>query len=130
MNDFLSITETPGALLNAEQMGRMALRYSLAAELAAGRRVLEVSCGAGVGLNLLAAAARTVTACDYAASVLPLAQQAAGVRVPLAAADAQALSDLRRAHQVVQVDLPAHRANVGGRHYGPRGCLRQVYRTS
>ena len=91
MNDFLSITETPGALLNAEQMGRMTLRYSLAAELAAGRRVLEVSCGAGVGLNLLAAAAGTLAACDYAASVLPLAQQATGAHVPLAAADAQAL---------------------------------------
>ena len=51
MNDFLSITETPGALLNAEQMGRMTLRYSLAAELAAGRRVLEVSCGAGVAFE-------------------------------------------------------------------------------
>lgn len=49
----LTITETPGALLNQEQMGRMALRYSLAADLGAGRRVLDASCGAGSGLGLL-----------------------------------------------------------------------------
>ena len=91
MADFLAITETPGALLNAEQMGRMALRYSLAAELAAGRRVLEVACGAGIGLGLLLNAAGALTACDYSLAGLSLAQQASGVRVPLAAADAHNL---------------------------------------
>ena len=37
--DYLSITETPGTLLNREQLGRMVLRYSLAAELGTRRRV-------------------------------------------------------------------------------------------
>ncbi|MFC1465281.1 MAG: class I SAM-dependent methyltransferase [Candidatus Brachytrichaceae bacterium NZ_4S206] len=91
MTDFLSITETPGALLNREQLGRMALRYSLAAELAGGRRVLEVACGAGVGLGLLLGVARSLAACDYSTAALALAQQSTGAQVLLAAADAQHL---------------------------------------
>lgn len=89
--DYLSITETPGSLLNREQLGRMVLRYSLAVELAAGRRVLEVSCGAGIGFELLAAVAQQFNACDYSTRVLALAQKAAVGHVPLAAAHAQAL---------------------------------------
>jgi ubiquinone/menaquinone biosynthesis C-methylase UbiE len=91
MSDFLSITETPGALLNAEQVGRMALRYSLVAEMGVGRRVLEVSCGAGIGLGLLLGSAQSVTACDYSTSVLALAQEAVGAQAALTAADAQRL---------------------------------------
>jgi len=91
MSDFLSITETPGALLNNEQLGRMTLRYSLAAEMAVGRRVLEVSCGAGIGLGLLLGSARSLTACDYSPAVLALAQHTVGAQVALTAADAQCL---------------------------------------
>lgn len=91
MTDFLTITETPGALLNAEQMGRMALRYSLAADLGAGRRVLDASCGAGSGLGLLMDAAHTLVGSDYSTAALTLAQQASAGRIALAAADAQRL---------------------------------------
>ncbi len=91
MTDFLTITETPGALLNAEQMGRMALRYSLAADLGAGRRVLDASCGAGSGLGLLVDAAQTLVGSDYSTAALTLAQQASAGRIALAAADAQHL---------------------------------------
>lgn len=91
MTDFLSITEKPGSLLNNEQIGRMVLRYSLAAEMAVSRRVLEVSCGAGVGLGLLLDVAQSLTACDYSTSVLALAQNTVGTRVALSAADAQCL---------------------------------------
>ncbi len=89
--DYLSITETPGTLLNREQLGRMVLRYSLAAELGTRRRVLEVSCGAGIGFGLLASSADWFTACDYSKGGLALAQEAASRHVPLAVADAQAL---------------------------------------
>lgn len=91
VDDYLSITETPGSVLNREQLGRMALRYSLAAELATGRRVLEVSCGAGIGMGLIAPRAASLTACDYSTAGLVLAQGAAGGRVRLAGADAQIL---------------------------------------
>lgn len=101
MSDFLSITETPGALLNREQLGRMVLRYSLAAEMAAGRRVLEVSCGAGIGLGLLLGAAQSLTACDYSTSALALAQEAVGAQVALAAADAQRLPYIADAFDLI-----------------------------
>lgn len=101
MADFLAITETPGALLNAEQIGRMALRYSLAAELAAGHRVLEVACGAGIGLGLLVDAADALTACDYSLAGLALAQRTAGARIPLAAADAHELPYARAAFDLI-----------------------------
>lgn len=91
MTDFLSITETPGALLTREQLGRMALRYSLAAKMAAGRRVLEVACGAGIGLGLLVGVARSLAACDYSTSALTLAHRSVGKQVMLTAADAQRL---------------------------------------
>lgn len=89
--DFLTITETPGALLNAEQMGRMALRYSLAAEMATGRRVLEVSCGAGIGLGLLLDDARSIAASDYSTAAVQLASSALRASVALTTADAQFL---------------------------------------
>jgi SAM-dependent methyltransferase len=91
MADFLTITETPGALLNAEQLGRMVLRYSLATDLGAGRRVLDASCGAGSGLGLLVDAAHTLVGSDYSTAALTLAQQASAGRIALAAADAQHL---------------------------------------
>ena len=91
MHDFLEITETPGALLNHEQLGRMVLRYSLAAELAAGCRVLEIACGAGLGLGLLCGVARSVAACDCSLAALALAQRAADTQVAFSAADAQSL---------------------------------------
>ena len=101
MNDFLSITETPGALLNDEQLGRMALRYSLAAEMAVGRRVLEVSCGAGIGLGLLLGVAQSLTACDFSTSVLVLAQNAVSLQVALSAADAQHLPFTSAAFELI-----------------------------
>lgn len=91
MTDFLAIIETPGALLTVEQLSRMALRYSLAAEMAGGRRVLEVACGAGVGLGLLIGVARSLAACDCSASALALAHRSVGKQVMLTAADAQQL---------------------------------------
>ncbi|MCX7853378.1 MAG: class I SAM-dependent methyltransferase [Caldilineales bacterium] len=91
MGDFLSIVETPGALLNREQWERMALRYSLAAEMAAQRRVLEVACGAGVGLGLLLNRAQRLVACDLSPAALALARRNVGAHVTLSAADAQHL---------------------------------------
>ncbi len=130
MSDFLSITETPGALLNDEQLGRMALRYSLAAEMAAGRRVLEVSCGAGVGLGLLFDVAHSLTACDYSTAVLVVAQQAVGARAALCAADAQRLPYIDNAFDLIlsfeaiyYLPQPASFLRECRRLLTPGGCL-------
>ncbi|MCS7222078.1 MAG: class I SAM-dependent methyltransferase [Anaerolineae bacterium] len=78
-------------MLNAEQLERIRLRYSLAAEMAINRRVLEVSCGAGVGLGLFMYTARFVTACDISFPALALARQTIKADVLLVAADAHQL---------------------------------------
>ncbi len=101
MTDFLTITETPGSLLNDEQMGRMALRYSLAAEMAAGRRVLEVSCGAGIGLGLLLQDVQSLAACDYSSAALALAGCSLGASASLTAADAQHLPYVDNAFDLI-----------------------------
>ncbi len=87
--DYATITEQPGALLNDAQMQRYTHRYGHAATLAHGRRVLEIACGAGGGLDYLARHARQVIGLDYTAAVLAQAQ--AATRRPLVQADAQRL---------------------------------------
>ena len=62
--DYSRITETPDTHASADQMQILHTRYGLAAEYATGREVLEVACGAGVGLGMLARVARRVVAGD------------------------------------------------------------------
>jgi len=51
--DFTEVTELAGAEISAEQLERMAHRYSWAAGYCGGRDVVEVACGSGQGLGLL-----------------------------------------------------------------------------
>lgn len=66
-------------------------RYAHAAERAAGRRVLEVGCGPGLGLGLLASRASFVVGGDYDLGLLRVARRTYGPRAPLVRLDAQAL---------------------------------------
>jgi ubiquinone/menaquinone biosynthesis C-methylase UbiE len=89
MLDYTEVTEQPGTLLSADQLHRYAQRYALAAEMAVGKRVLEVACGAGGGLALMEQAAHQIVGLDCTWHVLTHAQRAA--TAPLMQADAQAL---------------------------------------
>jgi len=62
--DFSRVTERPGQGASATQLAMMQARYGWAARFAAGKDVLEAGCGAGMGLSVLAAEARSVTAGD------------------------------------------------------------------
>ena len=62
--DFASVTEQPWQGATRMQMSMLRTRYGWAAEYAAGRDVLEVACGAGLGLGWLAKLARRVEAGD------------------------------------------------------------------
>jgi ubiquinone/menaquinone biosynthesis C-methylase UbiE len=77
------ITETTGGGLTSEAAQMMATRYALAAEAAAGRRVLELGCGAGLGLGLIARRARLTVGGDYSQSLLASGRQHYGTRIPL-----------------------------------------------
>lgn len=91
MQDFTTITETPGSSLNAEQLARILQRYHFGATLAKDKAVLEVACGAGSGLGILQQQARSLVGCDYTEPVLRMAQAHYGQRAPLVCADAQQL---------------------------------------
>lgn len=73
-HDYTSITELPGTLLNDEQLTRICQRYQLAMAHAGDRRVLEVACGAGIGLQALSSVAASVVGLDYTMPVLQVAQ--------------------------------------------------------
>jgi ubiquinone/menaquinone biosynthesis C-methylase UbiE len=87
--DYTSITELPASLLTPDQMHRFAHRYGYAKSLASGKRLLEVACGAGGGLEYLAQDAEQVIGLDATSTVL--AQARAHSQAPLAQGDAQRL---------------------------------------
>lgn len=90
-SDFTAITEMPGGLVTSEQRARLWQRYTLATAHAAGRRVLEVACGAGLGLGVVAEKADWLIGGDFTAPVLEMAHRHYGGAVPLARFDAQRL---------------------------------------
>lgn len=68
-----------------------ATRYAVAAERAAGRDVLEIACGAGQGLGLLARRARRVVGADVTPALVREARAHYRDRIPLLCADAMRL---------------------------------------
>ena len=88
-NDYTSITELPASLLTPDQMRRFAHRYGYAHSNARGKRLLEVACGAGGGLDYLAQNATQVVGLDATSTVLAQAQRHS--HVPLVQGDAQRL---------------------------------------
>lgn len=63
-NDYTTITETPSNKASQEQIARLYTRYKFASEFCKDKDVLEIACGAGVGLGYLANYARKVVGCD------------------------------------------------------------------
>jgi SAM-dependent methyltransferase len=68
--DYTTVTETWGLPASPEQLAMQYHRYRVAAGLCAGRDVLEVGCGSGMGLPYLARRARTVIGGDYTMGLL------------------------------------------------------------
>jgi lipopolysaccharide/colanic/teichoic acid biosynthesis glycosyltransferase/SAM-dependent methyltransferase len=89
--DFSTVTELPGHGATAEQYSMLQTRYHLAAKLAAGKDVLELACGPGVGLGCLAQAARRVVAGDFDPTLVVAAARQYGSRVEVRQLDAQNL---------------------------------------
>lgn len=89
--DFSSVTEVIGNRLTAEAISMMFTRYRFGAALARGKDVLEVACGSGQGLGLLAASARRVVGGDFTASLAEQAGMQYKGRVPVLRLDAHAL---------------------------------------
>ncbi|MBA7662258.1 Ubiquinone biosynthesis O-methyltransferase [subsurface metagenome] len=81
----------PGAKISSEQLQMICCRYYTAAQYAQGKQVLEVGCGAGLGLGYLSRIARKVIGGDYSEANLRYAHQHYGERVGLLLLDAQRL---------------------------------------
>jgi SAM-dependent methyltransferase len=91
--DFSQVSERPGQKASALQLRMLSARYHWAARQADGADLLEVACGAGMGLPVLAAAARSVTAGDLDPRLLAEARAAAAgdPKITVRAFDAQQL---------------------------------------
>lgn len=88
---FENVTEAAGIPVTAEAADMIYTRYRVGAHLASGKRVLELGCGAGNGLGLLARRAAQLVGADYSEVLLGLARRHFGDRVPLARLTAEAL---------------------------------------
>lgn len=91
VTDFSTVTETPTALFTRQAIAMNIHRYRLAASRASGRRVLEVACGVGQGLGLLARTSKSLVAGDVTLRLLHQARRHYGDRFPLYCFDAQAM---------------------------------------
>lgn len=67
------------------------MRYSLAADACDGKEVLEIACGAGMGLGLLAKKAKRVVAGDFSETLLNRARKHYGSRAAFVRLDAHFL---------------------------------------
>src|SRR5271156_5958760 len=72
--DFSKVTELPGQRATRIQMAMLRARYGWAASRAKDADVLEVACGAGLGLAWLTGVARSVEAGDLDATNCELAR--------------------------------------------------------
>lgn len=62
--DYITVTEIPGAKASKEQLARLFQRYHFALPLCRDKEVLEIACGAGLGLGYMAKVARRVVGGD------------------------------------------------------------------
>jgi ubiquinone/menaquinone biosynthesis C-methylase UbiE len=75
LTNFLTVTETPGAKASKEQIERLYHRYHFAVPFCQGKDVLEVACGAGMGLGYLSQSARKVVGADIDDNILHIAKK-------------------------------------------------------
>jgi len=72
---YADVTELPGIRVTKEQLERLFHRYHFAVEFCKDKDVLEVACGAGLGLGYLARRAKKVFAGDIDENNLSFAQE-------------------------------------------------------
>jgi ubiquinone/menaquinone biosynthesis C-methylase UbiE len=98
---FADVTELAGTEISAEQLERMSHRYHWAAGFCAGKDVVEVACGSGQGLGILAATSASLEAGDISSKILDIPRRHYGSRVKLTEFDAQALPFADRSKDVI-----------------------------
>jgi len=75
MEGYITVTEIPGIKASREQIARMYHRYHFSSSFCKGKDVLEVACGAGMGLGYLKRFARKVVGGDIDNNILEYAKR-------------------------------------------------------
>lgn len=86
-----SFTDLAGDPASVPQLTRLNARYRWLCTYCPNRDVVEISCGSGQGLGLVARDARRVVGGDYSSDNLSIAHRTYGNRIPLVRLDAHAL---------------------------------------
>lgn len=73
-SNYFNVTERPGHNATKDQLSMMLTRYNLAGEYISNKKVLEIACGAGMGLGYLAEKAATVVGGDIDARLVDIAK--------------------------------------------------------
>lgn len=89
--DYGTVTEQIGDLVSQEALSMLYSRYHYASQYCAGKRVLEVACGPGLGLRYLAKHARFIVGGDFTQSLVDTARRSSQTVVPVMRMDAQTL---------------------------------------
>jgi 2-polyprenyl-3-methyl-5-hydroxy-6-metoxy-1,4-benzoquinol methylase len=95
--------EIPGRMLTLEQLQMVYYRYYTAGKFVRGKQVLEVGCGAGIGLGYLAKRAKKVIGTDYSEDNLRYAQQHYKGKIELLLQDAHNLAFKDNSFDVIVV---------------------------
>jgi ubiquinone/menaquinone biosynthesis C-methylase UbiE len=93
MGEYSTVTELPGHKASKEQIERLFHRYHFASTFCIGKDILEVACGAGMGLGYLERFAKKVIGGDIDENILELAlkQYRGRNKIELRKLDAQKL---------------------------------------
>lgn len=89
VRDYFKVTEQWGSPASSQQIDMLHTRYRLAAEHSEGRDVVELACGSGLGLPLIARRARRVVGGDITEGNVRAAREKSGL--PIVRFDAHAL---------------------------------------
>jgi ubiquinone/menaquinone biosynthesis C-methylase UbiE len=89
--DYSLVSEIPGIRVTREAASMLYTRYRFASSFCESKDVLELGCGAGIGLGHLARHARLLIGGDYSESMLRSARYSDRLPVPLVRLDAQGL---------------------------------------
>ncbi|QOJ32631.1 MAG: class I SAM-dependent methyltransferase [Gammaproteobacteria bacterium] len=79
--DFLDVTEVAGEPISSEQLERLCHRYFWAREYCRNRDAVELACGTGPGLGILAQAARSFDAGDFSGQMVERVRRHYGNRI-------------------------------------------------
>lgn len=88
-NYFSKIAENPGEGVTKEQISMFVTRYNFAAKYSLNKKIIEIACGPGIGLEYLSTVAKEVYAGDIDTNLLKIAKTKENEKIKILEIDAQ-----------------------------------------